>query len=678
MADEITHELFSRLWHGADYNYEQWLAEPEVLREDFRLMGQARCTAMSIGIFSWAMLEPADGQYRFDWLDRLMDDLHAHGVRAILATPSAAHPAWLSEQHPEVQRMHHDGRREPHGGRQNFCRTSPVFREKCLQINTRLAERYQNHPALLMWHVSNEYGSTPCYCPTCLDGFRTWLQARYGDLESLNRAWWTTFWSHRYGDWSEIRPVDASNNGLMLDWQRYLSDQVLDFYRAETAPLRRLTPHIPVTTNFMRPDVGLDYWKFAEEVDVICWDSYPEWHVHDDVQTAVTTAFYHDLHRSYKRKPFYLIESSPAQTNWQPLSRLKRPGMVKLASAQALAHGAMGVNYFQWRQSRGGEEKFHGAVVLHRGGEETRTFREVRSVGEMLAGLPDLAAAETTARVAIVYDYENEWALNRAYLPRKAAGEYQAECIRHYAPFWKRSAAVSIVSARSALDGFALVIAPILHLLTAETAARLARFVESGGVLVTTCLTGWVGESDLVHPGGYPEPLGEVLGLRMTEFDTFGADPGGQIECVTGNSLGLAGKAAFGRYAELLEPLTAETLARYAGEFYAGTAALTANRFGAGRAIHLGAQVEDSFLQLLYGQLIGELGIEAAADQVPDGVFLRSRRAADREVLFALNFNPSPAEFPYDPSWQPLDGESRGALERIPAYGVRLYARPGR
>lgn len=639
-------QLQSRLWHGADYNYEQWLDTPEVLREDFRLMNLARCTAMSVGIFSWAMLEPRADQYDFRWLDTLMDELHEYGIRAILATPSAAHPAWLSKRSPEVQRMNRAGQREPHRGRQNFCRTSRVFREKVTQINTLLAERYREHPALLLWHVSNEYGSTACYCPTCLADFRRWLAARYGSLQEVNRAWWTAFWSHRYTDWDEIEPMDSSNNGLMLDWQRYNSDQVLDFYRLETAPLRQLSPNIPITTNFMRPDVGLDYWKIAEYVDIACWDSYPEWHVHDDVQTACETAFYHDLHRSYKQgQPFYLMESAPSQTNWQPLSRLKRPGLLKLASTQALAHGALGVNYFQWRQSRGGEEKFHGAVVLHRGGESTRVFREVVEVGKLLEELPELATARTSARVGIIYDFENEWALNLAHLPRKVNTEYQATCIEHYSLFWRRGIPVDVINAHQDFEKYALVIAPMLYLLSEKTAARLREFVRAGGRLVTTYLTGWVNETDLTYMGA--SPLEDVWGFKLVEYDTFGANQGGQVTFTAGDALGLTGSLMCGRFADLLEPVTAEVLAVYASDFYAGQAAMTANAYGQGKAYHLGTQVDDALLGDFYEKLCQERGVvPVLPGPLPYGVSVQVRQTAHQPFLFLMNFTDQPQAVP--------------------------------
>ncbi len=426
------HPKCPHMLHGGDYNPEQWIDTPGVWDEDMRLMKLAGCNAMSVGIFSWAMLEPEEGVFAFDWMDRVMDNLAANDAYAVLATPSGAKPAWLGHTYPEVRRVTPEGRRQPQAGRHNHCPTSPVYRDKITGINTRLAERYKDHPALLVWHVSNEYGGE-CFCDLCWAAFRSWLQARYGTLDALNRAWWTTFWSHRYTDWEQIDTLDRSVHGLMLDWKRFVTDQTVDFFRCESAPLRRITPDIPVTVNMMGLYPGLNYWKFAPHVDVISWDSYPRWHSQpDDSQIASSIAFVHDINRSLKRgKPFMLMESTPSMTNWMAVGRPKRPGMHRLSSLQAVAHGSDTIQYFQWRKSRGSTEKFHGAVVDHVGHEHTRVFQDVADLGRILAQLDPVVGTSVAPEVAILYDWENRWALEAACGPRNQDKNYPETCIAH-------------------------------------------------------------------------------------------------------------------------------------------------------------------------------------------------------------------------------------------------------
>ncbi|UCC54834.1 MAG: beta-galactosidase [Anaerolineaceae bacterium] len=630
-------------WHGADYNFEQWLDYPNVLTRDIELMKAARCNVMSIGIFSWAMLEPVEGKYEFGWMDGLMDRLAENEIGAILATPSGAKPAWMSQSYPEIRLVDEYGRRHPHHLRHNHCPTSPIYRQKVRQINTLLAERYRDHPALMMWHVSNEYGNQNCRCELCLRAFREWLQMRYGSLEAVNKAWWTAFWSHHYTDWSQIKPVDPSVHGLMLDWMRFVSDQVLDFYLAEKEPLQEITPNVPVTTNFMWPNVGLDYWAFASHVDVISWDSYPRWHSEiEDWRLAADTAFFHDLHRSYKQRPFLLMESTPSVTNWQGVSRPKRPGMHVLASLQAVAHGANSVQYFQWRQSRGGAEKFHGAVVSHAGREQTRTFQEVTAVGELLARLGPVLESVNQADIAIIYDLQNEWALDMAQLPRNKDKNYQERCLAHYRQFWQQGVTVDIINSNfTEFSNYKLVIAPMLYLLQEGVAEWLCEYVQAGGTLVTTYLTGVVNQSDLVFMGGSPGPLKDLLGIWVEETDVL-FDHHQQTIQLTNKTLSGANYPVK-QYADIVHSQGAEVFAVYEQDFYAGSPAITVNQFGKGRAYYLAARYDDSFLTDFYGWLGKMLGLKSAiAHPLPRGVTAQVRTKDTEKFIFLLNFEPIP------------------------------------
>ena len=396
---------YPHLLHGGDYNPDQWLDRPDILKEDIRLMKEAHINCVSLAIFAWAKLEPREGEYQFDWLEKTIDDLYENGIYTVLATPSGSKPLWMSEKYPEIRRVRGDGRREPSGGRHNHCYTSPTYREKVRQMDTALAKRFSKHPGVILWHLSNEYGGE-CRCPQCEAAFRQWLKKKYGTLEALNHAWWNDFWAHTVTDWEQIHaPGPEGEDGAFiqhLDWKRFVTDQVVDFAAAERDAVKAVDPSLPVTTNLMYYFDDYNYFKFKDVVDVVSWDAYPQWRGGDNSDLAVSYAMWHDLMRSMKKQPFLLMESTPSTTNWCPVSKLKKPGQHQMSSMQAVAHGSDSVQYFQFRKSRGGFEKFHGAVVDHCGTGDTREFQDVQAMGLWLEALEGLQGAATPAWAAIV------------------------------------------------------------------------------------------------------------------------------------------------------------------------------------------------------------------------------------------------------------------------------------
>jgi len=617
------------LLHGADYNYEQWLDHPRVLDQDLVFMNEAGVNVLAVGIFSWSKLESDEGRYNFQWLDECFERLYKNGQKIILATPSGSKPAWLSQKYPEVCQVNRKGLRQPHGGRHNHCRTSPKYREACVRINSELAQRYGTHPALILWHVSNEYNGMQCYCPLCLSAFRDWLKNRYKTLDELNTAWYMDFWSHRYTEWEQIYPADESVHGLMLDWQRFTSDQTIDFFLAESEPLRRITPNIPVTANFHGPDVGLDYNKFSWYVDIISWDSYPQWHsTPDDIPAAVKAAFIHDMCRSFSGKPYLLMESSPSAVNWQGASKKKRKGMHVLSSLQAVAHGSDSVQYFQWRQSRGGAEKFHDAVVTHIGSSDTRIFTEVAQVGSILNKINSVAGNITVSKAAVVYDFQNNWALDNAQLPRSIEKNYKEECIAQYEAFWKAGIPCDIIGCEfSDFERYKLIIFPMLYMFREDTAEKIRSFVQRGGIAVATYLTGFVNESDLCYRGGTPGGLTDVFGLAVEETDTI-ADYEKFEFRINGKDWKIS------HYLDHIRLQGAKVL----GELTSGEKfpVVTENKYGEGTAFYVCARTEQAFIDFFYRSLCDKNGIVPSVPwEIPAGVSVQKRG----DVIFVMNFN---------------------------------------
>ena len=634
--------------HGGDYNPDQWRHVPGIIDEDFRLFPLAGINSLSVGIFSWTALEPEEGRYEFGWLDDVMDRAAQRGMAVVLATPSGAKPNWMAAKYPEIRRMsgsaNHAPSRELQRERHNHCFTSPVYRAQVRRINEALASRYGRHPALAMWHLSNEYNGE-CRCPLCLEAFRDWLRRKYGSLDALNRAWWTGFWSHGFTDWSQIEAIDPSLDGLVLDWRRFVSDQTAGFIREEAEPLRRLSPGIPVTTNLMGFFEGLDYARIAREIDVVSWDNYPQYHERpgETERLAAFIGMTHDYMRSLKRgRPFLMMESSPGPVNWWHHNRLLRPGQHRMKSLQAVAHGSDSVQYFQIRKGRGGSEKFHAAVIGHEGTGNTRMFREVAQVGRDLEALRPVLGSVVRPKVALVFDRESDWALKASQGPLESVKRGYVEAVAaHYRPYWKRGIAVDVIDGDASLDGYSLVVAPCLFLLRDGFAERIGRFVEAGGTFVATWLTGIVGPTGLCFTGGFPGPLRKLLGVWAEETDYLYEDERNSIECVPGNSAGLAGSFGTSTVCDVIHAEGAEVAATYGRDFYAGSPALTRNRCGEGEAWYLATRGDDAFLDAFHGALAHRLSLPRALDaDLPEGVSANIREDdGGRRFVFVVNYS---------------------------------------
>ena len=665
-----------RLLHGGDYNPDQWLDYPDTLKDDLRLMKLANVNTMTVGIFAWSALEPTEGNYNFEWLDKIIDDVYNQGGRVILATPSGARPAWLSEKYPEVLRTNDRREKMLHGGRHNHCFSSPIYREKTQKMNYKLAERYGNHPALIMWHVSNEY-SGDCHCELCQENFRDWLKNKYKTIENVNKAWWGPFWSHTYTDWSQIEsPSSIGENavhGLNLDWKRFVTDQTIDFYENEAKPLRELTPNVPITTNFMAdtddliPFQSLNYEKFSKHVDILSWDCYPAWH--NDWETtkdlATKVGFINDLYRSLKQQPFLIMECTPSGVNWHNVNKAKRPGMHTLASMQLLAHGSDSVLYFQWRKSRGSSEKFHGAVVDHDNSEENRVFKEVSQVGEILDKIKEIKGSMKQSKVAIIYDWENDWALKDAQGFGKESRRYPQTLQSHYKYFWDKNISVDVVTPQQDLSKYSLVVAPMMYMMTEETMDRFRDYVKNGGVLVGSYLSGLVNETDLTYLGGWPKTLQEIYGIDVKEIDTLYPKDRNSIKF---------GNESFEvvDYCTIIEAKEAEVLAKYEEDFYKNTPAITKNNLEKGKAYFIGARTNQEFLSKFYDEIVKDLHINEVEDFISEGgISIQIRENEDAKYYFVMNFTEEEKNIEIKGSYIDLIlGKEAEILNIMKPYGV--------
>jgi beta-galactosidase len=657
---------FPFLLYGGDYNPEQW--PEEIWQDDVRLMREAHINVVTLGVFAWVSLEPAEGVYTFEWMDRVMDLLHANGIRVCLATGTAAQPAWLSRKYPEILPVGRNGIRRKHGQRQNVCPNSPIFRAKSTALAWELARRYGKHPALLLWHISNEYG-THCYCDVCVATFRRWLQARYESLDAVNEAWYTRFWGHTFTDWAEIEtPTDngeRSMQGLLLDYDRFQNDSILACYLAERAVLRDETPSIPITTNLMGTFKPLDYHTWGPVMDIVSWDSYPGKHT-----PPASTALRHDLMRGLRDgQSFLLMEQTPSQVNWMKHCVVKRPGELRLQSYQAIARGSDSAMYFQWRKGRGAFEKFHGAIVGHEGRSDTRVFREVAHLGKELQRFgAELNGARVQAQAAIVFDWQNWWALEYSAGPSVDL-KYLPQIEKYHAAFHARNIPVDVISPEADFSVYKILVAPALYLLRPGVAARIASFVAHGGTFLTTFFSGIVDENDLVTLGGYPAELRRVLGIRVEEIDALYPEERNTI--VFDEEFGvLHGEYPCGLCCERLHFEGATALALFGQDFYRWEPALTRHAFGDGFAYYVATDPEPALVRGLVTELCREQGVTPSWPDIPSGVEVIERiNAAGTVFTFVLNHGSASVLVPL-PGGRGFQDALSG--KPVPAFTARL------
>ncbi|MCV9887339.1 beta-galactosidase [Metabacillus halosaccharovorans] len=664
-----------KMIYGGDYNPEQY--DLETMLEDMRMFKKANIDFVRVNIFAWATSQKDEVTYDFTWLDEVIDTLHQHDIKVGIGTGTAAHPAWMAKKYPDILRTEFDGKRRKFGGRHNSCPNSPNYRKYASLFVEKLVDRYQNHPSVLLWNISNEWGGA-CYCDNCEKEFRVWLKKKYETLDKLNKAWNTSFWGHTFYDWDEIVVPNLLSEhfgerqtmfqGISLDYARFNSDSMLECHKIEYDMIKSVMPDSIVTTNIMGAYKPLDYQKWAKYMDVIAWDNYP------GIDTPVSfTAMSHDLMRGLKDgEPFMLMEQTPSQQNWQAYNALKRPGVMRLWSYQAVAHGSDTVLFFQMRRSQGACEKFHGAVIEHVGHENTRVFREVAELGEELVDLSDtLLDSRVKSRVAIVFDWDNWWATEFSSGP-SASLKYVDEVHKYYQAFFNQNIQVDMVSVDTDLSQYDLVVAPVLYMVKQGYADKIENYVSNGGTFLTTFFSGIVDEHDLVTLGGYPGELRNVLGIWSEEIDALSPEHKNKI--VIDKQLGnLKGEYSCNLLFDLIHSEGAEVLATYGEDFYKGMPVLTRNTFGKGQAWYVASSADDEFLQDLVSHLAEEKGFQAEVT-APAGVEITKRYKDGKCFLFVLNHTKEAVlvNIPNVNGINLLTKEQVQERVDIPAYGVAI------
>ncbi|MCR1917058.1 beta-galactosidase [Lactobacillus taiwanensis] len=663
----------SRFLYGGDYNPEQW--PEDTWANDIQVFKQAHLNSATINVFSWALLEQREGEYDFSKLDKIVKELSDANFDIVLATATAAMPAWMFKKYPDVARVDYQGRRHVFGQRHNFCSNSKNYQVLASKLVKKIVSRYYKNPHIKVWHVNNEYGGN-CYCDNCQNTFRDWLKYKYKNLETLNKAWNMNVWSHRIYDWDEIvvpnelgdawgaEGTETIVSALSLDYLRFQSESLLKLFKMEKAIIKKYDPVALVTTNFHAlPNKLLDYQKWAKEQDIISYDSYPSYNM-----PTYQSAFLYDLMRSLKHQPFMLMESTPAQVNWQPYSPLKRPGQMAATELQAVAHGADTVQFFQLKQAIGGSEKFHSAVISHSQRTDTRVFKEVTELGEKLEKTGStILGSKTKTKVGIVFDWNNFWSYE--YIDGITQDlDYVESILDYYKQFYKRNIPTDIISVDDDFSQYDLVVAPVLYMIKSGLAEKIDQYVKRGGNFVASYLSGIVNENDSVYLGGYPGPLKDVLGIWVEESDAV--IPGQKITVSLDSNNYQANLIC-----DLLHLEGAHALGNYNSEFYKETPAVSENKWGKGTSWYIGTQLDEAGLSKIFDHLISIVNIKSLTETKTDLEITKRVTKSGKELYFVLNMSNDTKDLPSEFDAYKNLFTDKSANKKMKAWEVQLLSK---
>lgn len=692
----IEGKKINKILYGGDYNPEQW--DEATRDEDMVLLPKAGVDIVTINVFSWARIQPSENVYDFSDLDSIVKRVTDKGMKICMGTSTAAYPAWMAKKYPDILRVDFEGRRKKYGARHNACPCSPTYRKYAPKLAGKLAEHFKDQDNIVVWHINNEYGGM-CYCENCEKSFRDWLRKKYGTLENLNSAWNSAFWSHTFYEWDEIvAPNELSEYqmgrrsqfpGISLDYMRFNSDMMLQNYMDERDAIKRIIPDAVCTTNMMNLFKGLDYRKWAKEVDIASWDNYPQGFTEPHYDS-----FAHELIRGLKDgKPFMLMEQSPSVTNWLPINSLKRPGEMRRYSYEAVAHGADTLMFFQMRQSPASSEMYHGALIDHSGRDDTRVFKECAALGEELKRIGNATLGGVApAECAIIFDWPTWWAIEDIGGITDRV-RYPDEMISYYRALYEGNVPVDIIGSESDLSEYKLVIAPTYYMVHEGDKERFEEYVREGGCMLFTFYSGYVDENAHILKGGYPGTLRELIGARIEESDQLYEDME-HFYCEgvrlpehpqdTSNSF-VYKKKSYPAYklCDVMYNEGAEALAVFDEDFYRGRPAVTRNRLGKGYVYYIATSSTGEFYSQLIDDICGERGVKnvfgdrVTAADTWDGVEIALRNTGSRRVFYIINHEDMEKQtvFPFDGD-ELTEGKtiSAGDTLRLAPKGVNIVS----
>jgi beta-galactosidase len=660
---------------GVDYYPEHW---PEAnWPEDARLMAEAGFNVVRLAEFAWSMMEPGDGEIDFGWLDRAIEVLAEHELAVILGTPTASPPPWLMSKYPEIYRVGQDGRRLTYGNRREYCPNNPTYLDYSHRITTRMADHYAKNPAVIGWQIDNEFGDR-CYCPICTQAFQGWLRNRYGTLESLNQKWGTVFWSHVYTDWPEI-PVPAStggvpNPGLALDFYRFSSDSYGDYQKAQVDILRQKCPNHFITHNLMGFHYDrLNYFDLAADIDFVTWDNYRRtgWDLALEVDPS-QAALAHDTMRGLRGQNFWVMEQQAGSGGWEHVGVSPRPSELRLWTYQSIAHGADGILYFRWRTARHGTEQYWHGVLDHHG-IPGRRYKEIQGIGDEIKKVGErLLGAQLRSTVAVMLSYDTRFAFQ--IQPQNPRFSYPRHVQQVYRALHEDQLPIDVVSPEQDLSQYQLVAAPALHIVSEKLVEKLENFVREGGVLLFTARSGVKDETNAVIDRPLPGLLSDLCGLEVEEYDSLPAGWLNELEFILPELEG-GPRVSASIWADVLTPKGASVVANYSRGYYAGSPAITMNRYGKGWAIYVGTFGDLALYKKLSSWMIQLAGVYPVL-RAPQGIEVTERWQDGKKILFLLNHTQNRMEVMLDQRYANLlsDTEVEGKILLEPLDVLLLEA----